>query len=1054
MMPMIFLGMRPRPAMPFCFAEWSKERLNRIVKLKKLIESGRRMLKGTMLLVFLDTTVRKLVRKISNQCHVNTTIKAPVINPKLTKLGVWFIDTFALHALTMANPPHTQKMNAKIRPKNYQKRLNPSDPPRGTRTYPTRLFFNKKCHVQNKEIVITKQQAFSWFHRSSAYKKVSPSKTYADVVKRRNGTRVLAGDSISNKYEQIARKCNPRFSDPHTSHFHRKAVTKAKKQFISTGNTGKTSNLHESPPLSLHNRFSVLHDENTGLDNTQVTCLFTSARDGNICKNYNTEGHSQGRKRPPFLGTELQSQLTVQEKCSLQGNKNENGLLQGSNLGTKKEAHTKDTVSMLLHSDNTEKQEEIGLPPCDSSFKVPSQATIFKKHSNGCERSYQSPGTNFKSQLTCQKNLLSWDNKNENGLSGGLDDGTRGFGYASDVVRSEPSDSTGVISTVDSNTLLNGNCSLHSPSLVPQSSTNGTTCTPDTQEDTFHFGFIPQGPLKLYVGDPVYWEYVPNVIRSHLLIRASGIPNYLGCRIPVQSHLNIENWKRYLVNYWDQQITDLLQYGFPLDFDRNCPLMATETNHTSALQNNSHVWEYIREELQFEAILGPFSSKPIDMHVSPLMIRDKQGSSKKRTIMDLSWPKGISVNDGVLKDTYLGTNYTLTYPSIDHITQSLVNLGPAAQLYKIDISRAFRQIKIDPSDIDLLGFKIENQYFRDQSVPFRSRHGSQIFQRCTDAIRFIMAQHSFPTLWNYIDDLIYTGLPSQIHKSFAFLQQLLQDLGLQISAKKLVAPSTSVVCLGILIDTVHRTISIPPDKLQDIVHLCKQWSTKTYASKKDLQSLLGSLLYITKCVKPARYFLNRMLHLLRQNHNNNKIFLTSEFFHDLSWFNTFLESYNGVTFYHYQFSRIPVHLDACLTGLGGHFGSMIYYLPLPRGYNSYDITQLEMLNIVVTSKIWSSHWSDKKIQIFCDNMAVVQVLTTGKARDEMLATCTRNVWLIAVMFNIDFQLSHLPGKTNILADLLSRWQVTSNPIEKLNDILQDYTWIPTHLTLTLLNHHI
>ena len=168
--------------------------------------------------------------------------------------------------------------------------------------------------------------------------------------------------------------------------------------------------------------------------------------------------------------------------------------------------------------------------------------------------------------------------------------------------------------------------------------------------------------------------------------------------------------------------------------------------------------------------------------------------------MDLSWPKGASVNDGVLKDTYLGTDYTLTYPSIDHITESLVKLSPAAQIYKIDISRAFHQIKIDPSDIDLLGIKFDNYYFPDRSVPFGSRQGSPILQRCTNAIHFIMDQHGFPTLWNYIDDLIYTGLPSEIHKSFAFLQKLLQELGLQISDKKLVPASTAVVCLGILID--------------------------------------------------------------------------------------------------------------------------------------------------------------------------------------------------------------------------------------------------------------
>ena len=130
-------------------------------------------------------------------------------------------------------------------------------------------------------------------------------------------------------------------------------------------------------------------------------------------------------------------------------------------------------------------------------------------------------------------------------------------------------------------------------------------------------------------------------------------------------------------------------------------------------------------------------------------------------------------------------------------------------IYKIDISRAFRQIKVDPGDIDLLGFKFQNDYFLDLSVAFGYRNGSQIFQRCMDAIRFIMAQHGFPYLYNYIDDLIYTGLPSEIHKSFKVLTELLGKLGLDISVKKLVPPSTSVTCLGIQIDTINRTFSIP-----------------------------------------------------------------------------------------------------------------------------------------------------------------------------------------------------------------------------------------------------
>ena len=169
------------------------------------------------------------------------------------------------------------------------------------------------------------------------------------------------------------------------------------------------------------------------------------------------------------------------------------------------------------------------------------------------------------------------------------------------------------------------------------------------------------------------------------------------------------------------------------------------------------------------------------------------------------------------------------------------------------------------------------------------------------------------------------------------------------------------------IDMINRTISIPPEKLQEIVILCKNWASKTYCSKKDLQSLLGSLLYITKCVAPARSFLNRMLHLLRQNTNVSKILLTPPVFQDLAWFNTFLANYNGVTFYDQIPANIEVHLDASLTGLGGHFGNMIYTLPVPVGFNEYDIVvaaTLEMLNIVVAAKIWASHWSNKKSGFF------------------------------------------------------------------------------------------
>ena len=122
------------------------------------------------------------------------------------------------------------------------------------------------------------------------------------------------------------------------------------------------------------------------------------------------------------------------------------------------------------------------------------------------------------------------------------------------------------------------------------------------------------------------------------------------------------------------------------------------------------------------------------------------------------------------------------------------------------------------------------------------------------------------------------------------------ELGLTISEKKLVSPSTKVVCLGVLIDTENATISIPEDKLAQIQVTVTQWLSKHACTKRQLQSILGLLLYVHKCVRPAHVFLNRMLELLRASHTSQKT-LTQDFKRDLRWFAKFLAKYNGVSLY-------------------------------------------------------------------------------------------------------------------------------------------------------------
>ena len=47
-------------------------------------------------------------------------------------------------------------------------------------------------------------------------------------------------------------------------------------------------------------------------------------------------------------------------------------------------------------------------------------------------------------------------------------------------------------------------------------------------------------------------------------------------------------------------------------------------------------------------------------------------------------------------------NFVLKYPTIDMVIEKIKEIGPNALLYKIDLERAFRNLRVDPAAYSLL----------------------------------------------------------------------------------------------------------------------------------------------------------------------------------------------------------------------------------------------------------------------------------------------------------------------------------------------------------------
>ena len=576
-------------------------------------------------------------------------------------------------------------------------------------------------------------------------------------------------------------------------------------------------------------------------------------------------------------------------------------------------------------------------------------------------------------------------------------------------------------------------------------------------QQTNAFGFLPITNLqRLHRGHSLkpnkvltYTEFDP--IRVHEEVKNTGLYNFQKAKVQLPSSINFELFEKLCEGYWDYQLPYFIKFGFPLDFphDKQSKLQSADTNHNSAVNFPSHVDCYLKTEAGHAAIYGPYKDPPYgtNTQVSPFMSRDKPDSSNRRIIIDLSWPMGASINSFTAANHYLTTVYKLQYPTIDNITEHLNSLGEGSQLFKIDLSRAFRQLRIDPRDYNLLTLKWGGQYYSDVYCPFGHRSGSMACTRLTDFFRYIMRQHGF-TIYNYIDDLVGIGPLSTVDRAYKFLLELLENLRFPISGSKLEPPSTRCTCLGVIVDTESATLSVPEDKLSEVINKCRNAMDKVTISKQQLQSIIGSLMFVAKCVKPTRYFVNRLLSALREA-NNKTIKVNEDMKRDLKWFMTFLPRFNGTATYKHPIieQSHTLAIDACLTGVGGVWKNKVYTAPIPdwlQQHGKMHITHFEMINIIIAIKLWGNEWVGQKVILYTDNEVVVTICNQGYTRDKVLATIARNIWLYTAEKDISLQVLHLPGKDNVIADLLSRWGGVSGQISKLHQLVNNPQWCMVH----------
>ena len=495
--------------------------------------------------------------------------------------------------------------------------------------------------------------------------------------------------------------------------------------------------------------------------------------------------------------------------------------------------------------------------------------------------------------------------------------------------------------------------------------------------------------------------------------------------------INVDRLSAYLKDYPVQTPQDIIigfKEGFRIPSDLTVdPQKHQYTNHRSAVENKQLTQKKLNKELELQRIMGPFKRPPFEPFiVSPLGLVPKKAQGQYRLIHDLSFPKEDSVN------SHIDPLYTaVSYEDLDCCIALLLSLGQGTLIAKADLKDAFRIVPIHPDDYKLLGFTWEGCYYYDRCLPMGCSISCQVFESFSTSLQWILTSKlSVPHMSHILDDFIFFGPPKTniASRSLLTFELLAQSLALPIKQEKTVSPATRVILHGILVDTDTMHLELPPDKLEAAKEKILDLQKCKKVTLQALQSLIGLLQFACRAIVPGRAFLRRLINMTKGMRGPNRLIrLTREARRDLKAWWTFLDKFNARVLILPEVwatsATLKLFSDASGASCAAVFGSHWVKTDFPPTWKTTNIALKELLPIVIAVRLWAHVLRDKRIMFFTDNMAIVSVINHTTSKDTDIMCLVRQLVSVSLINNILFCAKHIPGRHNLIPDLLSRSQV-------------------------------
>ena len=540
--------------------------------------------------------------------------------------------------------------------------------------------------------------------------------------------------------------------------------------------------------------------------------------------------------------------------------------------------------------------------------------------------------------------------------------------------------------------------------------------------------------------------------------------------------VNVDRFQQLMIesSFADQHpekflyLVDGFRNGFSLKYKGPCEnIRRTSRNLRLTVGNKTDLWNKVMKEVKLKRYAGPFADPPYDNFIqSPIGLVPKDGGKDTRLIFHLSYPRTgehKSVNAWIDE-----ADCTVKYPDFEKAIELCQLAGKSANVGKSDMKSAFRNVPLRVLDFCLLLMKAENPadgktyFFVDKCLLFGSSISCVIFQTFSDAVSFIVTWKTKHDNLNYLDDFLFVSFLKQAcDQQLEEFIRICGEINFPVVMEKTMFGATLIVFLGLLINTENQLVSIPIEKVERAVMFINTMlnAKKRKATVLQIQKLAGLLNFLCRSIVPGRAFTRRLYSLVSSKlkpHHHVKLPL--DVIEDLKMWLQFLKADSNVycrpflDFGKLTAEDIELFSDSSRNkdlGMGAYCqNSWMQQQWDPMWFEKVNlsIAFLELYAVTAAVITWIHQFKNKRVDLFCDNEGVVQMINSSTSRCKNCMTLQRLIMLQGMKNNVRIYAKHIKSENNMLSDALSRlqfdrfWNHVPATMEKLQTPVPEEIW--------------